>query len=379
MVPVMTVTRRCAMIALGLALLPSVAAADCGRPADLHDGWQTAAPPQEGLDPKLICAIGPRLEKLPDADPNGIVIVRHGMLVYEHYFTAEDQRWRRSLGLVPHDASTLHDLQSITKSVVAILTGIALDRGRIKNVDAPVMSFFPQYADLRTRDKDRVTLRDLLTMTSGFDWPHSLAFARRAGAAPDPVRFVLQQPITATPGTIWSYSNIGVDLLGDIVQKAAGRPLTAFAKEALFAPLGITDWEWRQLPKGIPDSAGGLRLRPRDLVKIGQLVLNHGVWHGRRIVSAAWTRQMTAPHSPPGWLSGIADAYGYLWWLGHASLDNRDIRWVGGIGHGGQRLYVVPSLALVVVVAAGNYKFYGSDNPSGDAALDMALRAAFRH
>ncbi|HJU19607.1 MAG TPA: serine hydrolase domain-containing protein [Stellaceae bacterium] len=379
--------RRIGAVALAVVLVPSVAfaapPAHCGIPAALGDGWAVAAPEREGLAPGLICAIGPRLETLAEADPNGVVIVRHGALVYEHYFTGRDQRWpelqhwREPSRTMPHNANTLHDLQSITKSIVAILVGIALDRGLLKSVDAPVLSFFPQYADLRTPDRDRLTLRNLLSMTSGLIWTSvSTRSVERMDAAPDPYRFVLDQPLEATPGKIWNYNGGGVEVLGAIVKKVSGQPLDRFAKQALFDPLGITDWQWARMPNGAPAASWGLRLRPRDLAKIGQLVLNRGLWHGRRVVSAAWIREMTAAHSPSGWLSAIADAYGYLWWRGHASLDNRNIAWVGGIGHGGQRLYVVPSRDLVVAVTAGNYKFFGAEDPAGDTALDRALRAA---
>jgi CubicO group peptidase (beta-lactamase class C family) len=379
----MMVTRRSAMAALGLVLLPAItvaaASANCGSPADLHDGWTVAAPAAEGLDPKLICAIGPTLENMKEADPNGVVIVRHGVLVYEHYFTGKDERWPE-LHLsepprsVPHNARTLHDLQSVTKSVTAILVGIAFDHGLLKSLDVPALLFFPQYADLRTPEKNRITLSDLLSMTSGLFWPRGNG---SLPGAPDPYRFVLGQPLVATPGKVWNYNTGGVAVLGAILKKVSGQPIDQFAEKALFTPLGITDWQWGRLAAGQPAASWGLRLRPRDLAKIGQLVLNHGVWRGRRIVSAGWIRQMTAPHSSlPNWISG-ADAYGYLWWLGHASVDSRNIPWIAGIGWGSQFLYVVPSEDLVVVATAGAYRTH---NPAaGHMALAMTLRAALGH
>lgn len=391
------VARRALLFApaLALARVPRAPAADmppanCGSPADLHDGWTVAAPAQQGLDPKLTCAIGPRLEKMTDADANGVVIVRRGVLVYEHYFTGKDQRWPElHRGELPrdvaHDASTLHDLQSITKSVVAILVGIAFDRGWLENIDAPVLPFFPQYAELSTPDKERITLRNLLAMTSGLLWPAFAVsyddpsnIARRMWGAPDPYRFVLAQPLEAAPGTQWNYDGGGVELLGAILKKISGRPLDRLAKEVLFDPLGIKDWEWARLANGEPAASWGLRLRPRDLAKIGQIVLNHGAWDGQQIVSASWIEEMTAPHLPPGWLLETAGAssYGYLWWLGHASIDNREPDWVGGFGYGGQRLYVAAGQALVVAVTAGLYRFRSAQGVAGDTALDMALRAA---
>lgn len=368
--------RRIGLLALAFVLLPTFAGAapapeSCPAPANLHDGWETAAPAKEDLDPALICAIGPTLEKMTDADPNGVVVLRHGMLVYEHYF----------VGGIEYGADTLHQINSITKSVVALLVGIALDRGELRSLDAPIFSFFPQYAALRTPDKDRISLRDLLSMTSGLQWPESAVsysdpanIERRVDLAPDPYRFVLARPSAAPPGTVWNYNSGGVELLGALLQKVSGRPLDKFAKDVLFDPLGIRDWEWARSPNGKLGAAWGLWLRPRDLAEIGQLVLNDGTWHGHRIASAAWIKQMTAWQSTPSW--GIAQwggSYGYLWWRGHLVINNHDIDWVGGIGYGGQLLYVVPGLDLVVAVTAGVHKRNG---PAGYTALAMAVRAA---
>src|SRR6266487_1626873 len=141
-------------LAIGAVFAPMLAfatmAADCGNPTDLHDGWTVAAPEQEGLNPALICGIGLRLEVLKEAKAHGVVIARHGRLIY--------------------DAGTKHDIRSISKSVTSLLVGVALDRGLLTDLDAPVFSFFPEYDDLRTPEKDRITLRHLLTMSSGLAW-----------------------------------------------------------------------------------------------------------------------------------------------------------------------------------------------------------------
>jgi hypothetical protein len=164
-----------ALLVFGLVIAPTVALAvpaNCGVLIEIRDGWTIAAPEKEGLDPALICGIGPRLEGWTEADLHGVVIARHGVLVYENYFSGLDQRWPQQhwgqpLVDTPHDVRTKHDLQSITKSIVGILVGIALDRGLIENTDTPVLSFFPDYTDLRDPDRERITVRDLLTMRSG--------------------------------------------------------------------------------------------------------------------------------------------------------------------------------------------------------------------
>ena len=359
--------------------VPAENATSCGSPAELKDGWAVSSPEQQGLDPKLICAIGPRFEGWEEADPHGVVVVRHDVLVYERYFTFGDELSPGEvLGEEPRNASTKPDVYSITKSVTALLTGIAFDRGWLKDLDAPIFSFFPQYADLRTPEKSRITLRHLLTMTSGLLWPETslrynnpLDISRGMGGSSDPVRFVLEQPLAAPAGTVWNYNSGGVELLGIILAKASGRLLDQVAKEALFDPLGIMAWE--------PGTAAfGLQLRLRDMAKIGQLLLNHGDWQGRRIVPANWVKEMTAPQVPLGSVSGPAgvNSYGYLWWLGRSATHDGDMDWIAGVGRGGQRLYVVPSQDLVVAVTAGVYTPQVSPDLAGNAALNTFVLPA---
>ena len=273
--------RLIAAAALCVVLVAAVARAgtpaECGAPAAMSDDWPVSPPAQQALDPELICATGPGLAKRTEAVSHGVVVVRHGTLVYEQYF---DDMYG-----VQRNANTLHDIASITKGVVALLIGIAFDRGWLRDLDAPVVSFFPEYADLRTPEKDRITLRHLLAMTSGLDWPERAIslddwanVVRQGWSAPDPYRFVLARPVEKTPGTAWNYNSGGVWLLGLILRKVSGQPIEEFAKEALFEPLGIQDEVWGRFPNGDAGTSGGLRLRPRDLAKLGQLVLDSGVW-----------------------------------------------------------------------------------------------------
>lgn len=348
--------------------------AECGAPAAMSDDWPVSPPAQQGLDPELICAAGPGLAKRMEAVPHGVVVVRHGALVYEQYF--EDMYG------VQRNANALHDIASITKGVVALLIGIAFDRGWLSDLDAPVVSFFPEYADLRTPEKDRITLRHLLAMTSGLDWPERAIslddwanILRQGWSASDPYRFVLARPVAKTPGTAWNYNSGGVWLLGVILRKISKQPIEEFAEKALLGPLGIQDEVWGRFPNGDAATSGGLRLRPRDLAKLGQLVLDGGVWHGRQIVSAGWIKQMIAPQSPRGWWFGFARSYGFLWWQGQSQIGDRGIEWVGALGRGGQRLYVVPTLSLVVAVTAGLYKANGGSPAPESLAGEMALNS----
>jgi len=367
-----------------IALLASPAATaadtppDCHEPAAMDDGWTVAAPADEGFDPAKLCALGPALEAEPERNAHAVLVVRHGTLVYERYFAGEDERWGRPLGRVPHDAATKHDLRSITKSVTSLLVGIAVDRGWIKDIDAPVLSLLPQYADLRSPEKDRITLRHLLTMSSGLAWSEDLPYSdprnseRLMSDAPDPYRYVLEQPFATAPGERWVYSGGSTALLSAVLKQVSGRPLDELAQEMLFAPLGIADVEWIRYPNGDPVAASGLRLRPRDIAKIGRLVLDRGAWQGRQIVPAGWIEQSTAPQI------AIEDKvdYGFQWWIGRSQVDGAVIRWSAGVGWGGQRLFLVPDRDLLVVVTAGLYDQPDRQDELGRTVLERYVLPA---
>jgi len=159
--------------------------------------------------------------------------------------------------------------------------------------------------------------------------------------------------VTAEAGKEFFYNTGALALVSAIMRKATGRPLDEFARETLFEPLGITAVEWERY-KGDTDAGGGLRLRPRDMAKVGQLVLAGGRWNGRQIVSRQWIEASTAPKIK----ATDGQSYGYLWWLGRSRLNGREVQWVGALGRGGQSIRIVPELDLVVVVTAGYYQDY---------------------
>jgi CubicO group peptidase (beta-lactamase class C family) len=164
---------------------------------------------------------------------------------------------------------------------------------------------------------------------------------------------VLGLPSTAPPGQEFFYNTGTLALLSAIIRKATGRPLDEFARENLFEPLGITHFDWRRY-RGETDAGGGLRMRPRDMAKIGQLVLASGRWNDRQIVSKAWIDASLAPR-----LEATGPYfYGYLWWLGRSLHNGREVHWAAALGRGGQSIKIVPELDLVVVVTAGYYQDY---------------------
>lgn len=302
-------------------------AADCGVPTDIHDGWAITSPEKQGLNPNLLCAMGDGIADGKLANVDAIVVVRHGVLVYERYYDYPYQ--------VRVDATTRHRGNSMTKSVVSLLVGIAMDRGLIKDIDAPVVSYFPEGIELPSPGQDRITLRHLLTMSAGLG-------SDRA------------------PGVSFQYNNTETELVGAILNKVTGKPVDVLAQENIFAPLGINDVEWLKSPlSGLAMSARGLDLRPRDWAKIGQLVLNRGVWEGKQIVPVSWVVQSTAEQirteGPPSAEQIKAEGppyYGYQWWLGRSPDKDREVRWIAAMGFNSQKTIIVPALDMVVVFNA---------------------------
>ena len=344
----------------------------CGSPTSLNDGWPTATPESVGLDGSRLCGIAARLAAT-SANVHAVLIARHGRLVFEQYFTGHDELWGTARGLQEFDAATKHDMRSVSKSVTSLLVGIAIDRELIKSVDDPILKFFPDYAALKTTGWDNVTLRHLLTMTSGIQWDQNRPWAdpqndeRQLSIEADPFRYVLSKPITAPPDTVWNYNSGGTDLLGNVIERVSGKSLEAFARDALFAPLGISDWEWMKYRNEHVSSAAGLRLRPRDAAKIGQLVLNKGAWGGREIVSAKWIEQSVTPRFQAIGFFGGLFYYGQQWWMGRTLSGDKDVKWIAAQGLGGQRIFIIPELDLVMVMTSG---LYGSPR-QGNAPLDI--------
>jgi len=325
--------------------------------------WTIANPESAGLRSEPLRDLIDWLDGFSQANIHSILVVRHGRLLFEHYRPGEDQCWGEPLGNVAHGPESKHDLRSVTKSVMSLLFGIMLDRKLIKNIDDAVTDWFPEYSDLCTPEKARISLRHLLTMSAGLDWNENVPITdprhseMRMLSSADQYRYVLEQPVVAPGGQVWNYNSGGTLLLEAVIAKASGGALDDVAREFLLEPLGITDFGWtKNLKSGILE-VGGLRLRSRDLAKIGQLVLNGGNWNGRQIVSERWVGESTAAHIGPADLTYF---YGYQWWLGRSLLvEGREVPWICAMGHGGQRLFAVPALDLVAVVTAGLY-----DDPS---------------
>ena len=339
-----------------LAGVVTTAGLGAWAPPSLGDGdWPAGPLTEAGFVPDLGEQIDAGVRSGRFENLHGVLIARDGKLVLERYYEGEDEIRGRPRGRVPFDANTLHDLRSVTKSIVGLLYGIARAQGVVPPLDAPLVDQFPEYPDLAADPlRRRMTVAHALSMTLGTEWDEGLSYRdprnseHAMGLAGDRYRFVLDRPMVTAPGTQWVYNGGATTVLGRLIAKGSGRSLRAYAEEKLFAPLGITALHWLRGRDGEYIAASGLRLRPRDLAKIGQLVLNGGRWHGRQIVPAAWLARSFRRHATTGELD-----YGYHGWLDPQPTGRP--RWVAAFGNGGQRLTVVPGLNLIVVITAGNY------------------------
>jgi CubicO group peptidase (beta-lactamase class C family) len=267
---------------------------------------------------------------------HSFLLVRDGSLVIEEYYhgwTAED----------------LQQFASCTKSVSSLLVGIAIDQGFLEGVNVPLLDFFPEQADGAGQGWEELRLRHFLTMTMGLDWTDA---ERRHKPALDIDRFadILGRNVVTPPGTTWHYADRNMSLLPGVLLAATGVAADRFAATHLFAPLGISSWSWDEGRQGAhPDMVGSLKLQPRSMAKLGQLVLDEGSWQGRRVVSAEWIRESTRTHVEE---TDGADSlgYGFLWWQDETPLGNM----IMAMGTGSQNILVLPNPRIVIVTTAGN-------------------------
>ena len=358
-------TTRLAGALAAIALLALTSALLSTRPtrlapvsaASITSDWTGGSPTEHGLDPAALHSLADAIRdgrEFPDI--HSLLVVRHGILVFEEYFHG-------------HRADELHSLQSVSKSITSALIGIALDRGDLRGVGEKVLDFFPGREDITNLDDRKRALRieDLLTMRSGTDYhergsrsPHDQLNSLSRGWD----RFYLDRPMVRAPGTHFQYDSGGVILLSSLIEARTGRHADRYAAEHLFAPLGIERWDWYRNREGHPHTGGGLDLSSRDMARFGQLYLQKGSWEGRQVVSREWVATSTRRHvvfDPP---RGDEVGYGYLWWIlrPDPSGDRRhDI--YAAMGFRAQYIFVVPEHDMVVVVTGGTQSWSDQQKP----------------
>jgi CubicO group peptidase (beta-lactamase class C family) len=306
--------------------------------------WRSTQAKKQGFSKSIIKSLIKRLRNGQIRDLNSLLIVRNGYLVVEEYFNGSS-------------AEDVHTLQSDSKSITSLLIGIALQQGKIHNVQDKVLDYFPEYAPVRRLDefKAALTIEDLLTMQTGFDWSESnydLSPLKQLNECNcDWLRFVLDWQMRERPGTRFEYNSGGVILLGGIIRQVDGISVDHFAQQNLFQPLGISrEWWYQGLPQGLAHTGGGLNMRAKDMAKIGYLVLRRGRWQDQQVISENWLAQSMQHHvRNPRTFGAHPVDYGYLWWL--LPLDSeQDEDIYTAAGARDQWIFVIPKYDMVVVV-----------------------------
>lgn len=286
-------------------------------------------------------------------DFRSVVVIKDHQLVLEEYFNSY---WR----------ATIHDIRSAGKSVTAILMGIAIDQGLIKDVEQSVFDFFPEYQSGRELSKEHqnIKIKHLLMMSSGLDADaydiNSTGHAIHWLAEDNWLERALALPMKFDAGTKWVYNDVCAMLSSAIIQKVSGQSLGEFAEAHLFGPLGIREYYWYKNVNGITGGMGNLYLTNLDFAKIGLLLVNQGRWKDRQIVSASWIQQMLTKHLDISAVDPFADFYGYFWYIAQTTINGKDCQYYFASGNGGNKLYIVPLQNLVISIQSSAYgKGYG--------------------
>ncbi|MCB1306080.1 MAG: serine hydrolase [Leptospiraceae bacterium] len=295
---------------------------------------------------------------------HSLLIEHHGRIVTEAYGSGADSPINERYGIgnpfaadVDFDAETLHDIRSISKSVVAFLYGVALEERLVPPIEALAIDSFPEIGAFAP-GIDRIRIKDLLDMTVGLEWDEgglpndetSLFYKA------DQIGYFFDRGFAATPGTKFHYNSGATAMLATILVRGTGRSLSAYGKEKLFDPMEIRRWEWVRDYHDRELAFTGLRLLPRDMIKLGRLVQDNGRFKEKQIIPLQWMAMVKTPQISTGYsLASSNLTYGFQWWSGIQRRGGDGTFWLAGFGNGGQRIYIVPSLELIVVFTAGEY------------------------
>ena len=316
---------------------------------ELDDDWQTGHIQNNGLEESLI-------QKGVDAIRRGdytlihdLVIAKNGVMVLAENFLPETTNKTGTNWLTRTDGT--HYIASATKSIVSLATGIAIDQGFINGFDAKVLDFFPHYENINnvTPEKEEVSISDFLTMRHGFDMVDGDGKITPLNQAKDLVRFTLDLPMLAKPGSKWAYSSQCTNVMGDVIRLATNSfSFHSFLMDYLFGPLNIQVPEYiLHTNSGKPMLGAGIFMDPLDMAKIGQLVLDDGVWNGTQLISKEWLDYSTAAVVD----FGDGDYYAHHWWR----RDSGNYNYLLAAGNGGQVIYILKEKNLVVVMTGGHY------------------------
>lgn len=322
-------------------------------PSQLNDGWATANINDFGIKASDLQQIIDSVHARKLINTHSILIAKQGKLIFENYYDG-------------FNAHIPHDMRSASKSISSAMIGIAIDDQIIKSVDEKLYDFVPtSYQHTKDDTKAKISLKDLLTMSSGLD-VNNLAAENTYQDPSNPnswLQTVLEAPMVKEPGTYADYGSANPFLLGVCLNERLDIPLQTYMHEKLFAPLGITNYiNQTDDTEANPYFGGGMLITPRDMLKFGQLYLNKGTWQGQRIISESWVEESFQKHVQ---LQDVGDKneYGYQWWHDTYEVNGKEIEAIEARGAGGQFIFVIPELDAVVVITSGNYRNRKGNQP----------------
>ena len=303
-------------------------------PREKGDGWEISSPEKELMDHDLLNqAFQLVYSENRFLMAKSLLVARHGKLVAEAYPSN------------PDDIDKIENIQSCTKTITSMVTGIAMQNGLLDSVGQKLSDIYPEHF-INVPDKEEITLEHALTMRTGLEFnndTYTLGLYQSTGSS---VEFVLSKDVLYQPGQVFHYNDGSPHLVSAAIGKKAGTSMGAYAGQHLFKPLGINEWQWEEAKDGVTFGAFSLYLKPRDMLKIGQLLLNKGLWNGTRVVDSTWISEATAIRSTANFNTA---SYGYYFWIFPAEGA------FAAEGHGGQIIYVVPQKELVIVYSAWGY------------------------
>jgi CubicO group peptidase (beta-lactamase class C family) len=337
-------------------------------PEFINDRFEVGSIEEVNIDSVLLKKAVDRINCGKYDEVHSMLIYKDSKLVFEEYFQGHRYKWdgKNHHGeWISWDKSTPHGVKSVSKSIISLCVGIAINKGFIESVDQSIFDYLPNHQHLKTNGKEKITIEHLLTMTSGLEWTDLGSESNDIVGIwfqdKDPITFVLEKPLISNPGTTFTYSGGNTVILGEIIRNASNMELDKFSEEYLFKPLEIDSSNWTlRFKNGVIESGGGLEITPRDMVKIGVTYLNNGIFNDTQIISKQWVEKCTTLYSNntnidiAGHASGIHD-YSYSWWLKSYTKSGEEINMYHAVGWGGQEIIILPELNTVVVFTGGNY------------------------
>jgi len=334
-----------------------------------NNGWERSKPALEGMSLDSLSSFSNKLKSGELGYIDGMLVIRNGKIVFEKEYSNNYDSLFEITNTKPgkynyydpvwhpyYKNTELHTMQSVSKSFTAAAIGIAIKNGVIKDLDVKIMEYFVGFESSNPDPRrNEMTIRDLLTMTTGISWDElSMPYTDTSSscvqmeASQDWVKYVLDQPMAFKPGEKWEYSSGATILLSNIIKQSTGQDLADYVEQNLFNELGIQNYYWKHTPKGLTDAEGGLYLTPRDLAKLGYLYLNNGEWDGKPVLPDNWVQNNLSKPLDTIWPSF---KYGHQWWLIPYG-ENKITMLASGLG--GQRMLVIPEFNIVAVFTGWN-------------------------